>query len=86
MKDKIIKNYINNLTKEDIYNFAYKNNITLNDHELNYIFKIIKEKKSDILYNPEPIFKDLKNNINPSNYSKITSLYLIYKNKYQSLL
>lgn len=87
MKDKLIKNYINKLTKSDIISFALKNDITLSDLEVDYIFYIIKNKYQEIMYgNPDNLFKELKNKTNPDNYNKIIKLFYIYKDKYQSFL
>lgn len=87
MKDKLIKNYINKLTKSDIISFARKNDITLSDLEVDYIFYIIKNKYQEIMYgNPDNLFKELKNKTNPDNYNKIIKLFYIYKDKYQSFL
>jgi hypothetical protein len=42
MNKLIILNYINKLKKEDIYNFSLKENIELNDNELDIIYDYIK--------------------------------------------
>ncbi len=87
MKNRIIKNYINNLTHNDIDKFAIKNNILLNKKERDYIYNIIKNNYTDLLYgNENIIFKNLKNNINNQNYQKIVKLFFIYKEKYHHLL
>ena len=44
MKDKLIKNYINNLKIKDIKDFALKNDILINDNEADYLFNIVKNK------------------------------------------
>ncbi len=87
MKDKLIKNYISKITKTDILEFAKKNDINLNDNELEYIYNIIKNQYQEILYGDfNNIFKNLKNNINNDSYQKIVKLFFIYKEKYQSFL
>lgn len=87
MKDKLIKNYINKLTKNDIVLFAEKNNIILSNQELDYIYYIVKNNYKEIIYNNhDNIFKELKNNVEISNYNKIVHLFKVYKNKYQSFL
>ena len=73
MKDKLIKNYINNLKIKDIKDFALKNDILNNYQELIY-------------GNPNAIFKNIKDKINDDSYHKIIKLYFLYKNKYQHLL
>jgi len=45
----LIINYIKNLNKNDILNFGLKNNINLNDKEIDYIYNIIKNNYLDLL-------------------------------------
>ena len=50
---KLIENYINLLTKENVEKFAIKNDIFLSDTELDYIFNLVKTKWKDILKDDE---------------------------------
>ena len=87
MKDKLIKNYINNLKIKDIKDFALKNDILINDNEADYLFNIVKNNYQELIYgNPNAIFKNIKDKINDDSYHKIIKLYFLYKNKYQHLL
>lgn len=87
MKDKLIKNYINNLKIKDIKDFALKNDILINDNEADYLFNIVKNNYQELIYgNPNAIFKNIKDKINDESYHKIIKLYFLYKNKYQHLL
>ena len=87
MKDKLIKNYINNLKIKDIKDFALKNDILINDNEADYLFNIVKNNYQELIYgNPNAIFKNNKDKINDDSYHKIIKLYFLYKNKYQHLL
>lgn len=87
MKDKLIKNYINNLKIKDIKDFALKNDILINDNEADYLFNIVKNNYQELIYgNPNTIFKNIKDKINDESYQKIIKLYFLYKNKYQHLL
>jgi len=87
MYELIIKNYINNLTKNDIVYFALKNNINLNDKELDYVYKTIKTNYKDLLGNNyEYIFKEGKNYITYENYEKICNLFQNYRNKFKNYL
>lgn len=87
MKDKLIKNYINNLKIKDIKDFALKNDILINDNEAGYLFNIVKNNYQELIYgNPNTIFKNIKDKINDDSYHKIIKLYFLYKNKYQHLL
>ncbi len=82
MYEKLIETYVNKLTKDDIINFSNKQNIILQNYEINIIYAYIK-KYWKIIYkgNPSSIFLDLKNNVNPNTYNKILELYGKYKNK-----
>lgn len=87
MKDQLIKNYINNLKIKDIKDFAFKNNININDTETEYLFNIVKNNYTELIYgDPNPIFKNIKDKINDDSYQKIVKLYFLYKKKYQHLL
>ena len=78
MKELFIKSYIKSLTKDDIKMYAKKNNIILNDNELNFIYNNIKNNYEDILSNPKKYLELVKNNTTPSTYNKIYELYTIY--------
>ena len=87
MYEKIIENYINKLTLNDISFFALKNSINLNDSELDYIYKVIKKDYKILLSNNyESILIDAKNYLSEDNYKKICNLFLDYRNKFQSYL
>ena len=87
MKDKLIKNYINKLKKEDIKLFATNNNITLNDNELSVIYDTIKNDYESLLYgNHDKVFNELKSKVSSDNYDKIINLFFEYKKKYAQFL
>ncbi len=87
MIKKMIENYIKNLTINDINEFATKNNISLNNNELNLIYKQIKENWYTIIYkDPTPIFQNIKENINTDTYQKIITLYYSFYEKYKNYL
>ena len=77
---RLIEHYINKLTKEDIIEFSIKNDIILNNDELIYLYKIIKEKYKILLNGDTSIFNEIKDNININAYNKIIELYNKYKN------
>ena len=80
---KLIINYINKLTKEDIIIFSNKNNINLNNNELDYIYNKIKKDYLILLSdNYEIAFNDAKKFINENNLKKIYNLFIDYRNKY----
>ena len=85
MFSKIIENYIKNITKNDILNYSKKEEIRLNDEELDLIYNIIKKDYKILLYGDSTnIFNKLKNRINPTSYNKIKQLFDFYKNKYKN--
>ena len=84
---KVIENYLSKLEKKDILMFGKKNNIELNESELNYIYNVIKNNYKDLLgYNYNTIFKEAENHIEFSKIKKIYNLYLDYRNKYFNLI
>ena len=82
----LIKNYINNLTIDRLNEFGIKNDIYLNNEELNFLLNLIKTNIDDILVNDSKYLDILKENINSENYTKIEQLFLYYKNRYQGYL
>lgn len=83
---KLIKNYINLLSFDKVNNFLIKNDIHLNEIELNYLLNIIKNNYEDIINNEEKYLNNIKNNINYKDYIKLKDLYFYYKNKYKNYL
>lgn len=82
----LIKNYIDLLTIDKLKDFSLKNNINLTNSELEYLLNLVKKNYEDILKNDTKYLEDIKNNINPSEYTKIKDLYLYYKNRYKGYL
>ena len=86
MYEAIVENYVNSLTPNDVYLFASKNNIILNDQEFDYIYKTIKNNYKFFLGNDYMlIFNEAKNFLRKENYDKILNLYLSYRKKYQDI-
>jgi len=83
MYKQFINNYLKKLNKNDILVFAHKNNIILNNKELDYVYEVIKNQ-SDVLLsdNYNEIFNQAKNMLSKINYEKIYDLFITYKNKY----
>ena len=75
----IIQEYIDRLTKEDIYNFFLKENITLTNEDIDIIYHYLKNK--NIFDNYENILNEIKDKLNLKTYQKILELYQKYKNK-----
>ena len=78
----IIKNYIENLTEEEIENFAIKEGINLLDEEKRIIYIYIKNYWETLLEKDSTfIFEELKEKLQPKTYEKIIELYNKYKKK-----
>ena len=87
MYELIIQNYIQKLNKNDITYFALKNNISLNDNEIDYILNTLKNSYQTLLSNNyETILNEAKTKLNSDNYQKIYKLFINYRNKYQNFL
>ena len=87
MNDFLIKQYIDNLTYEDINSFAGANGVTLKNDETEIIYTNIKNNWRTIVYgNPRGILNDLKEHLEPLTYNKIEELYVTFKNKFQNYL
>ena len=83
----LIKNYIDRLDIEDVNNFLIKNNIYLDENELTFSYKFIKENWDQIISSPNMINLDsYKNYFKEENYIKINNLYKEYYVKYHKYL
>ena len=86
MYEAIVENYVKTLTPNDVYLFASKNNIILNDQEFDYVYKTIKNNYKFFLGSDYMlIFNEAKNFLRKENYDKILNLYLSYREKYQDI-
>lgn len=83
MKERLISEYVNRMTLEDVNNFALKNGIILKDKEVKVIYDYIKNNWRTIVFgNPRGILDDLKEKLDSTSYQKIESLYIYFKNRY----
>lgn len=82
----LIKKYINLLTVDKLKDYALKNNINLNDSEIEFLLNLVKENYDDILINDEKYLKMIKDKFNVTEYEKIKNIYLEYKSKYSEYL
>ncbi len=74
-----IYQYINKLKKEDIKNFALKQNFELESYELDLIYYYIKNKYIDFFNNPSKVLEEISNKVRPITYNKINELYNKFK-------
>ena len=83
----MINKYLNNLTKEQVYDFAISKNILLNDEELNFTYNFIKRNHSEILKNPNLFDIDrYQSYYTPTTFEQIKKVYIEYLSKYQRFL
>lgn len=87
MINRLIEQYVNRMTKNDIIVFANKNGIELNEGEVKIIYNHIKKNWKTIVYgNPREILDDIKQNFDNMTYNRIENLYMNFKEKYKNYL
>ncbi|MBR1679949.1 MAG: hypothetical protein IJ704_04845 [Bacilli bacterium] len=83
----IIENYLQNLKKEQIQEFAQKNGVYLSPTELEFTHQFVQKNGMEILKNPNHLnLERYKSNYTEENYMKIQKLIPMYFKKYQHLL
>ena len=87
MIEKLIGEYVNRMTLNDVKNFAKENSINLKNKEAELIFQYIKNDWHTLVYgNPRPILDEIKNKMDLDTYHKAEKLYIHFKEKYQNYL
>lgn len=87
MQENLINNYIAKMTINDVYSFASKQGINLNDNEASIIYNKIKNNYKTIIYgDASNIFNDVKGKISDNTYIKMEQLYRTFKEKYRDYL
>ena len=87
MISKLIGNYVNKMTINDVKNFALSNNINLNNTELDIVYNTIKKNWYTLIYGDyTSIFNNIKDKFDTNTYKKIEELFFYFKNKYQKFL
>ena len=71
--------YIKKIKKEDILEFAKRQDIILNNNELDLIYDYIKNKTDNILDDPEYVLEEIKDKLDKKVYLKILELYFKYE-------
>ena len=82
----LIKNYVDKLTTQNLKEFAVKNDINLNQNELEYLLNLVQNNFEDILINEDKYLNLVQNNINSEAFIKVKELFLYYKNRYKGYL
>ncbi len=84
--NNIIKKYVSMITIKDISDFGIKNDIYLDDNELNTLYNVIKNNYEMLLTDDKRVFNYLENKIKFDNLDKIKTLFYEYKKRYQNYL
>ena len=72
----MIERYMEKMTKEDVNNFAYKNNILLSSDELDFTYVFIKKNWREIIANPALVdLSRYKEKFSSENFVKIEKLF-----------
>ena len=83
----LVKRYVSNLTKEQVNDFASKNDIVLSQEELDFVYVFVKKNWEMILRNPNLLqLERYKDHFSPENFVKIQKLFILYYQKYGHLL
>lgn len=84
---KLIQNYIRKITENDIEAFAIQNHVNLSKKEISILYYYLQNEYETLLYHDSSsILEKLKAELSPSNYEKVVSLFLMYKEKYKRYL
>lgn len=82
-----INQYVSRISKDDVNQFAKKNEIFLNDQELDIIYENLKQNWEVVLYgDPTSLFQELKTKLKPDSYEKGLQLYRQYYELYKDYL
>lgn len=83
----LVKRYVSNLTKEQVNDFALKNDIVLSQEELEFVYAFVKKNWEMIFRNPNLLHLErYKDRFSPENFVKIQKLFVMYYQKYGYLL
>lgn len=81
-----IKDYVSRLSIDDIDTFAQKNNICLDNEEIEFIYNFIKKNYEALLINPDIDLSRYRIYFKNDNFEKISTLLNEYKKKYAKFL
>ncbi len=83
----LVKRYMENLSIEQVNDFATKNNVFLSENELNFTYTFVKKNWEMIFRNPNLLHLErYKEQFSPENFQKIQKLFTMYYQKYGHLL
>jgi hypothetical protein len=83
----LLQNYMDNISLEQVNNYALKNNIILSNEELDFTYKFVKKNWQTIFANHGNFdISRYKNYFSEENYNKIVKLYKESLQKYSNYL
>ena len=83
----LVKRYMDNLTIDQVRDFAIKNNVELSEEELTFTYDFVKKNWELIFRNPNLLnLERYKDRFSEVNYQKIQKLIQFYYQKYGYLL
>lgn len=86
MIERFIEKSVDKLTKQDIIDFANKNNVYLTKEQADYIYAYIKQNWKEALYEPENKLIDRLSFLDVSTKEKALELLRFYRKKYKNFL
>ena len=81
MNKLIIYEYINRLNRDNIVKFCNLKGISVNDKEIDIIYKYIKNEYKRFFNNPNDVLDEIKHQVSDNTFMEIMKLYNKYKNK-----
>ncbi len=82
----MVDKFMQNLTMEQVDNFAKSKNVTLSSDELSFTYTFVKKNYKEILKNPALFDIDrYQGKFTEENFSKIKKVYIEYLSKYKNL-
>ena len=83
----IIERYMNKISKTDVDNFARKNNIFLNEEELEFTYIFVKKNWQTVIANPTSLNLDrYQDKFSEGILQKIKKLFKEYSTRYKNYL
>ena len=79
MNKLLIYEYIKNIKRIDIYNYAFEEGIKLSKNEIDILYDYIKNRYIDIMNNPKNVLIEIKDKLSINTYNKLLELYNKYK-------
>ena len=83
----LVKRYMDNLTIDQVRDFAIKNNVELSEEELTFTYDFVKKNWELIFRNPNLLnLERYKSNYSEENYEKINKVWQEYFQRFSSFL